>query len=286
MNLTIPAKLDKPDVLFPPLTSPNLLCLSLLILLPACHLIYKDYSAFLGLGPGGTPSTFPGYLRICFLRLFALKDPYTPTPIPSILHPHSCYLHGMPKRLGPRPQVAGIAPHRQTTQKSSSATFAALSSEIAKMADLHSERLCVGTSCFETHGTGLFSKTTLNRTCNGEICHAHAIDGSLHMTLHPADAALILERGWGERHPLAKGGWLTRFVPPTFLMVYAPRDELELKIVLEIIRAAAWWVSGQILWEQQDGKESGMGVMCRTLADSHGLLQGVDFDGTGIVRGT
>ncbi|KAI9866056.1 MAG: hypothetical protein M1830_006046, partial [Pleopsidium flavum] len=143
MNLTIPAKLDALDALFPPLTSPHLLCLSLLILLPACHLIYKDYTAFLSLGPGGTPSTFSGYLRICFLRLFALKDPYTPVPIPNIIRPHSSYLHGMPKRPGPRPQVAGIAPHRQTIQKSSASVFAALSNEIATLADLHPDRLCV-----------------------------------------------------------------------------------------------------------------------------------------------
>ena len=87
------------------------------------------------------------------------------------------------------------------------------------------------------------------------------------MALHPADAKLVLERGWGERHPLARGGWLTRFVPPTFLMVYAPRDEGEVGVVLEIIRAAAWWVSGQVLWERegqgegQGGGESGLGVV-------------------------
>jgi len=276
MNLTNLAGSANLDVLFPPLTQTKIFCLSLLLLLllPACHLIYKDYTAFLNLGPGGTPPTIPGYLRISLLRLFALKDPYTPIPIPTYLRPCIGYLRGMPQRAGPRPQVAGIAPHRQTSQKSSEATFARLSEEIAKMADLHPSRLGVGISCFETHGMGLFSKTQLNRTCRGEICHAHAIDGSLHMTLHPADAKLVLERGWGERHPLAKGGWWTRFVPKTFLLIYAPRDEVELKVVLEIVRAAAWWVSGQILWEGEEagGEESGMGVVCRTLADSHGVL--------------
>jgi hypothetical protein len=67
-------------------------------------------------------------------------------------------------------------------------------------------------------------------------------------------------------------------------MVYAPRDELELKIVLEIIRAAAVGERA-ILWEQQDGKESGMGVMCRTLADSHGLLQGLILMGPVLSEG-
>jgi len=273
MNLTNPAKSDNLSLL-PPLDQPKLLYLSLLLLLPACRLIYKDYSAFLNLGPGGTPPTVTGYLRICLLRLFALKDPYTPIPTPTYLRPRLGSLRGMPTRAGTRPHVAGIAPHRQTSQKSSEVTFAKLSEEIAAMADRHPARLCVGISCFETHGLGLFAKTQLNRTCRGEICHAHAIDGSMHMTLHPADARLVLERGWGERHPLAKGGWWTRFVPKTFLMVYAPRDEAELRVVLEIVRAAASWVSGQILWEREEagGEESGMGG-CRTLADSHGALK-------------
>ncbi|OJK00274.1 hypothetical protein ASPACDRAFT_78180 [Aspergillus aculeatus ATCC 16872] len=83
-------------------------------------------------------------------------------------------------------------------------------------------------------------------TCNGEVCHAHPSDGSLHLTLHPADVKLVLERGWGQRHPLARDSWWwwLRIVPPGFVMVYAPRDAEELECVLEIIRAAAWWVSG------------------------------------------
>lgn len=49
MNLTNPAKSDNLSLL-PPLDQPKLLYLSLLLLLPACRLIYKDYSAFLNLG--------------------------------------------------------------------------------------------------------------------------------------------------------------------------------------------------------------------------------------------
>jgi len=66
----------------------------------------------------------------------------------------------------------------------------------------------------------------------------------MHLTLHPADTALVLEAEWGERHPLSNGGWLKRFVPAGFLMVYAPRTEAEIEVVMEIIRAAVWWVGG------------------------------------------
>jgi hypothetical protein len=67
------------------------------------------------------------------------------------------------------------------------------------------------------------------------------------MTLHPADAKIVLERGWGERHPLARGGWCSRFVPVGFVMIYAPRSDDELRVVMETVRASVWWVSGRRL---------------------------------------
>jgi len=67
----------------------------------------------------------------------------------------------------------------------------------------------------------------------------------MHVTLHPADAKLVIEKGWAQRHPLARGGWLSRFVPEGFMMVYAPRNEEEVEVVMRIVRAAAWWVGGK-----------------------------------------
>ena len=64
------------------------------------------------------------------------------------------------------------------------------------------------------------------------------------MNLHPDDAKVVLEKGWGQRHPLARGGWLGRYVPREFIMIYAPRDSTELDVVCRIIEAAAFWVSG------------------------------------------
>jgi len=67
----------------------------------------------------------------------------------------------------------------------------------------------------------------------------------MHMLLHPDDAKVVLDMGWGERHPLSKGGWLKRFVPKEFVMVYAPRNREELEVVCRIIEAAAFWISGE-----------------------------------------
>lgn len=92
-------------------------------------------------------------------------------------------------------------------------------------------------------------------TCKGEVCHAHPSDGSLHLTLHPADVRVVLEKGWGQRHPMAReeeGCWWWALVkrwysavPAGFVMVYAPRDEEEVAVVLEIVRAAVGWISGK-----------------------------------------
>lgn len=64
-----------------------------------------------------------------------------------------------------------------------------------------------GCSCFEKKGLALFAQNPINATCRGEIVHVHHSDRSMHMNLHPDDAKVVLEKGWGERHPLARGGW-------------------------------------------------------------------------------
>ena len=230
--------------------------IALLIGLLLSYAVYKDYDAFRKLGPGGTSSNFLGYMRITALRLFAIRRPRDPDQLPATLYPPVGLLHQMPEKLlrrsGTPPEVTGIAPHRQTTQKGSWDDFTTLADRIKALVTQHPACLRLDVSCFEKHGTALFAKSPINKTCNGEICHAHPSDGSMHMTLHPQDARTVLELGWGELHPLAKGGWLSRFVPLGFVMVYAPRDPAELETVMRITRAASWWVGGLKLEEPKE----------------------------------
>jgi hypothetical protein len=60
-----------------------------------------------------------------------------------------------------------------------------------------------------------------------EFAHLHA-DGSWHLVVSEDMVELILEAGWGERHP-----WYDRGVLE--VMVYAPRNEEELKIVKQLV---------------------------------------------------
>lgn len=69
-----------------------------------------------------------------------------------------------------------------------------------------------------------------------------------------------------ERHPLARGGWCTRFVPVGFLMIYAPRTEEEVGVVMDIVLAGIGWVSGERLDESNachsNGNEDAAVVDC------------------------
>lgn len=236
---------------FPPIvseTSIHILTTVLTFLLPPllAFYIHYDYKAFLSLGPGGTPSTPSGYLKIKLLSLICLRDPFRPLPIPPHFRPQQGYFRSdaLPPRKGIRPLVQGVAPQRQQTQKSPADVYAKLVKSLKQLAEDPRNRLLERTSCFEKNSSGLFTSIPITRTCGGEICHAHPSDGSLHLTLHPADAKLMLDNGWGERHPLARGGWCRRFVPKEFVLIYAPRDEKELGIVMNIVAASIWWVSG------------------------------------------
>jgi hypothetical protein len=90
------------------------------------------------------------------------------------------------------------------------------------------------------------------------------------MNLHPDDIKEVLEKGWGQRHPMAWKGWVRSPVPDTFTMIYAPRgklcrrrtgsqphcllalrltpwpqDENDIGIICRIIEAAIWYTASE-----------------------------------------
>ncbi|KAI8632398.1 hypothetical protein F5Y19DRAFT_362877 [Xylariaceae sp. FL1651] len=210
--------------------------------------VHNDYQNFIKLGPGGTPSTFAGYVRINWLKLWQLRDPFAPLPTDPAAQPARGVLlqRPLPFRCGPRPRVVGIAPQRQVDQFGSRECYLALRRILEGHGLAHSEEIGVGTSCFEKHGLGLFARYPLNNTCQGEICHVHNSDHSLHLNLHPEDAKEVIEKGWGQRHPLTSRCIFVKMpVPRQFTMVYAPRTRDELKVVCQIIEAAGWWVTAK-----------------------------------------
>ena len=77
-----------------------------------------------------------------------------------------------------------------------------------------------------------------------EFAHIHPpVDGSLHMVLPPHIVRQVVERGWGEQHPVARLGLL----PITTLMIYGPRDPEELEVVLRLLAASWSYARGELV---------------------------------------
>ncbi|PHH72807.1 hypothetical protein CDD82_5794 [Ophiocordyceps australis] len=223
----------------------------LVMLMPWALLVRNDYQNFINLGPGGTPSTLRGYLRISWLRLWAIRDPFA-APKSRHLLPVSGILpaavgsqrshQALPYRPGPRPHVVGIAPQRQLDQHGSRPCYLALRRAMQALADRRPLAFGTERSCVEKHGLALFARHPLHTSCQGEICHVHDSDHSLHMCLHPDDIAEVLRKGWGQRHPLARKRWFPQMpVSPDFVMIYAPRNQQELEVTYRVIEAAIWY---------------------------------------------
>lgn len=188
--------------------------------------VHNDYQNFLNLGPGGTPPNFRGYVKISWFRLWTLRDPFTaPKPSPDALPSRGILARqALPYRLGPKPRVAGIAPQRQMNQHGSPNCYHALRRTMEKLSLKSPNKFGTERSCIEKHGLALFARHPVQTTCQGEICHVHNSDHSMHMCLHPDDSRELLQKGWGQRHPLAWKWWFVNMpVAPDFVMVYAPR---------------------------------------------------------------
>ncbi|KND89500.1 hypothetical protein TOPH_05886 [Tolypocladium ophioglossoides CBS 100239] len=217
----------------------------LVSLTPIFLLVRNDYHNFINLGPGGTPSTFQGYLRVSWLRLWALRDPFSaPKPDPDRVPSQGILRRqALPYRVGPRPLVAGIAPQRQLDQHGSRQCYLSLRRAMETLSIRNPLKFGTERSCIEKHGLALFARHPLQTNCQGEICHVHDSDHSMHMCLHPDDIREILSKGWGQRHPLARKDSLLHMpVSHDFVMVYAPRNEQELQITYKIIEAAIWYI--------------------------------------------
>ncbi|MFI7640436.1 luciferase family protein [Nonomuraea sp. NPDC049400] len=72
-----------------------------------------------------------------------------------------------------------------------------------------------------------------------EFAHVH-LDGSLHLALSQQDQQELIDKGWGERHPLYS---------PTInvVMLYGPRTEQELEVAKSVVAACYRYATGRTL---------------------------------------
>jgi hypothetical protein len=140
------------------------------------------------------------------------------------------------KRAGRRPHTTPTNPHTQLDQNAPKD----LQEKIFELAQALSG-VAVGPSLVSVPGARAFHLPASQNVypeafmVGREFAHIHPpSDGSLHMTLPPDIVAQVVENGWAELHPLAGQFGL----PGNIVMVYGPRDENELAIVADLLRAS------------------------------------------------
>jgi hypothetical protein len=69
-------------------------------------------------------------------------------------------------------------------------------------------------------------------------------DGSVHVNLDPHCGQLLLDASWATIHPLAR--YMAGVLPPQSLVVYAPRDESELRVAADVLAAAHCFAVGRV----------------------------------------
>lgn len=147
-------------------------------------------------------------------------------------------LAAFPARRGSRPHTTPTNPHTQLDQQPSDPT---LRQELARAVfslDFVTER----PSLISVPGAralwlsddvpaGPPTAFMIER----EFAHLHpGADASVHAALPDELALVAVERGWAELHPVARLG----LIPPSVVMIYAPRDPDELDTVLSLIVAS------------------------------------------------
>ncbi|MFN2400158.1 MAG: luciferase family protein [Gemmatimonadaceae bacterium] len=157
------------------------------------------------------------------------------------------FAHQLPARLGPRPRTTPTNPHTQLDQQPDGAAAVSLRAALAE-ALFALPGVQEAPSAISVPGArALWLDSSAARgpreafMVGTEFAHLHpAPDWSLHAALPPELALEAAERGWAEVHPVARRGLL----PPNVVMLYSPRDEDEVRVVLDIVRAGHVFARG------------------------------------------
>ncbi|RFU34230.1 hypothetical protein B7463_g2185, partial [Scytalidium lignicola] len=232
---------------------------SVLLFAPLLRYVYLDYKAWYNLGISGVSHNFRGWLLQTILQLIA-KETLNPEYFdePAVIAQAGKYgdnsflkEEDVPQREPPRPVVGyWTVPQRQLNQNPSEEMKERVRVYIKSTASASQGTLFPASSNLEPSAAALFLSPSKDansqpvyphnpaRKVKGEIGHIHDADGSLHVSLAPKDAKLVIERGWGQRHSLV------RMFHPGYMMIYGPRNEEEIAVVEKIIDAGARFMSG------------------------------------------
>ncbi len=144
----------------------------------------------------------------------------------------------LPQRRGPRPTTTAQIPHSQLDQQPEDARLLdALLAEAGtwRGVELVESGISVQGARALSLGPGTPTGPVEAFMVGREFCHGHAQgDHSLHLTLPTHLIGEVEAAGWIEPHFLV----LTGQLPSTHVMLYAPRDEDEAAVALDLVRAS------------------------------------------------
>lgn len=149
----------------------------------------------------------------------------------------------LPSRPGPKPKTTPHAPHTQLDQNPPSNIYDLLKDRAFDFPEVERRPSAIsvpGAEALWYVGEG-GPRCEAAFMIGNEFAHVHPPhDGSLHLMLPREDVRELLDKGWGEMHPMA----LLGHIPPTAVMVFGPRDAREVELVLGIIGVSHAFASG------------------------------------------
>lgn len=153
-------------------------------------------------------------------------------------------LRRLPYRQGNRPNFARQWPCLQLDQTATEASFGALEVAIAAFPGVAAKD-----GPFGSPGIGFTLDEDMARGqpeafLGDGVWIALRPCGSIHLSLRPEWAQKVVNRGLATVHPFAR--YMAGAVPPQSLVVYAPRDANELRVVVRICRAAYAYAVGRV----------------------------------------
>ena len=151
----------------------------------------------------------------------------------------------LPRRAGGRPSTTPTNPHQQLDQHPTDPALRAdLARRVFALPDVEERPSVVSVPGARALWLRAEASAGPPEAFLGgrEFAHLHpGDDQSLHAMLPKELAQAAIAAGWAEPHPVARTGGL----PPTAVMLYAPRDHAELDIVYGLVLASYRFAGGR-----------------------------------------
>ena len=199
--------------------------------------MFDDYHEWIQLQTtaGGLPANVVGYMGMRLVRFMAHSDLHSPNMIlPSITPGKYLTSDSLPQR-STRPQMhKWPVPQRQASDHPSEVEYEFLKTRLEAFLTIQKglgNEISKGVS-YDSLDAYFLGKH--------ELWHIHPVDKSFHVHLHPADATIVVEKGWGEWFGLT--GKVGQGMGVVF--VYAARGEDEIERMEKIWEAAAEFAKG------------------------------------------